>query len=293
MDKQASNTSVNPAITAVHVGYVNPLGLDWLKHHRDSGSCMQLWGASSSENSVAVYAALAGAPSDQLVPGIAIQTTYADLARISPSALWARWVGDRSECTITAREAFLAARALPAVGAIAPDSTAPDTAMLLWAMKEVLGALPERRDWLNPDAEKVMRAFVDAKRAVPVKDEQCADEASYQEVDDWLHRFIDQLADYVGACIDQSKPDAKVATVGRPRPMYQKLYDQVKVVIMRLDALCKRTAPEMQQLQGAVVAAAHKLREAGQPALAQKLEDSAAGVERALQVPTSTGESTV
>jgi hypothetical protein len=30
--------------------------------------------------------------------------------------------------------------------------------MLHWALGELLGALPERRDWFNPDAEKVLRA---------------------------------------------------------------------------------------------------------------------------------------
>lgn len=31
------------------------------------------------------------------------------------------------------------------------------TPMLKWALRELLGALPERRDWLNPDAERVLR----------------------------------------------------------------------------------------------------------------------------------------
>ena len=30
--------------------------------------------------------------------------------------------------------------------------------MLHWALGELLGTLPERRDWFNPDAEKVLRA---------------------------------------------------------------------------------------------------------------------------------------
>lgn len=32
---------------------------------------------------------------------------------------------------------------------------------LRWALGELLGALPDRRDWLNPEAEKVLRAFLD------------------------------------------------------------------------------------------------------------------------------------
>lgn len=32
--------------------------------------------------------------------------------------------------------------------------------MLNWAIRELLGSLPERRDWFNPDAEKVLRAAI-------------------------------------------------------------------------------------------------------------------------------------
>lgn len=39
--------------------------------------------------------------------------------------------------------------------------------MLHWALGELLGALPERRDWLNPDAEKVLRA-TRASLAIPI-----------------------------------------------------------------------------------------------------------------------------
>ncbi|MES2349134.1 MAG: hypothetical protein V4641_16355 [Pseudomonadota bacterium] len=41
-------------------------------------------------------------------------TTPADIARISPEALFNRWLGDRSAAVVTAREAFLGARAIAA-----------------------------------------------------------------------------------------------------------------------------------------------------------------------------------
>jgi hypothetical protein len=41
----------------------------------------------------------------------------------------------------------------------ANESTPP---MLKWALRELLGTLPERRDWFNPDAEKIMREYVNA-----------------------------------------------------------------------------------------------------------------------------------
>jgi hypothetical protein len=34
--------------------------------------------------------------------------------------------------------------------------------LLRWALRELLGALPERRDWFNPDAERVLRAVAEA-----------------------------------------------------------------------------------------------------------------------------------
>jgi len=365
MENQNDNINRGSAIGAIHVGYANPHGLDWLGHHRDTGSSTQLWGARSDANSVAVFAAVGGGEMNQIVPGIACQTTYADLARISPNALWVRWVGDRSECTINAREAFLAARSIPAAGVIPPADAAPNTAMLVWALKDMLSALPQRRDWFNPDAEKVLRAFVDAApaaqaqvlnvEAVEIRPEDLRLETwrknrggwdtrqdnccrlthvptgitvtvegddnarsvhaakaeamrklelelvarashslplvveSHKGVDEWLHSFIDQLADYVAACVEQNRPDAKPENAGRARPMYQKLYRQVRSAVMSLFELRKRAIPELTQLQGAVVAAAHKLREAGQDKLAQKLEDSAAGVELVLQAPDAEG----
>jgi hypothetical protein len=364
--EQNQDNNRSSAIGAVHVGYANPHGLDWLGHHRDTGSSTQLWGARSDANSVAIFAAVGDDNKDQLVPGIACQTTYADLARISPNALWVRWVGDRSECTIGAREAFLAARAIPVAGLIPPPDASPNTAMLVWALKDMLSALPERRDWFNPDAEKVLRAFVDAAPADPApglnvepveirpedlrletwrknrggwdtRPDNCcrlthvptgitvtvegddnarsihaakaeamrklelemvarashslpiADESN-KDVDEWLHRFIDQLAEYVDACVEQNRPDALPENAGRARPMYQKLYRHVRSAVMNLFELRKRAAPELAQLQGAVVAAAHKLREAGQGMLAQKLENSAVGVELVLQPEQSSGD---
>lgn len=46
-------------------------------------------------------------------------------------------------------------------------NSASDTAMLHWALNELLGALPARRDWLNPDAEKVLREVANATSATP------------------------------------------------------------------------------------------------------------------------------
>ena len=365
MEQKQDNSTRSAAIGAVHVGYANPHGLSWLGHHRDTGSSTQLWGARSDANSVPIFAAVGGGDMKQLVPGIACQTTYADLARISPNALWLRWVGDRSECAITAREAFLAARALPVAGSIPPADAPPDTAMLIWALKDMLSTLPQRRDWFNPDAEKVLRAFVDAAPAVPaqglnvepaeirpedlrletwrknrggwdtrqdnccrlthvptgitvtVEDDNArsihaakaeamrklelalvarathglpvADD-SHKDVDEWLQSFIDQLADYVSACVAQNRPDATLETAGRARPLYQKLYRQVRSAVMNLFELRKRSIPELAQLQGAVAAAAFKLREAGQDTLAQKLEESADGVELVLQPALPSGD---
>lgn len=365
MENQNDNSKRGFAIGAVHVGYADPRGLEWLAQHRDTGSSTQLWGARSDDNTVAVFAAVGDSNKDLLVPGIACQTTYADLARISPNALWVRWVGDRSECAITAREAFLAARALPVAGLLPPAEAAPNTAMLVWALKDMLSALPERRDWFNPDAEKVLRAFVDAAPAAPApglnvepaeirpedlrletwrknrggwdtRQDNCCRlthiptgitvtvegddnarsvhaakaeamrklelalvarashglpivEEPHKDVDEWLHNFIDQLADYVAACVAQNRPDAKPENAGRARPMYQKLYRQVRSAVMSLFELRKRAIPELAQLQGAVAAAAHKLREAGQDKLATKLEDSADRVELVLQAPDVSG----
>lgn len=56
---------------------------------------------------------LDSARADERVPGIGHPTTYRDLARLSPITLWNRWYPhDRS---VNAREAFIAARALPFV----------------------------------------------------------------------------------------------------------------------------------------------------------------------------------
>jgi hypothetical protein len=41
----------------------------------------------------------------------------------------------------------------------------PNPILLNWALRELLGALPERRDWFNPDAEKVLRAAVETNLA--------------------------------------------------------------------------------------------------------------------------------
>lgn len=39
-----------------------------------------------------------------------------------------------------------------------------EEARLKWAIKELIGALPTRRDWLSPDAEKVLREYLAGPR---------------------------------------------------------------------------------------------------------------------------------
>jgi len=55
------------------------------------------------------------------------------------------------------------AKLIAAASKPAPASAVQN--LLHWALGELLGALPERRDWLNPDAEKVLRAVRDARPA--------------------------------------------------------------------------------------------------------------------------------
>lgn len=54
----------------------------------------------------------------------------------------------------TAWGAWLAARATPVS---AEPILAPNDPMLKWAVRELMNSLPDRRDWFNPDAEKVLR----------------------------------------------------------------------------------------------------------------------------------------
>lgn len=68
-----------------------------------------------------------------------------------------------------------------------PVGAAPvPPSLLQWALRELLGALPERRDWLNPDAEKVLRVAVDnppvpAPTAAPEQVAEGADERALFE----------------------------------------------------------------------------------------------------------------
>lgn len=57
----------------------------------------------------------------------------------------------------------------------------PNAAMLRWALRELLGALPERRDWFNPDAEEILRDVL-KELATPIapKAEDARDGARYR-----------------------------------------------------------------------------------------------------------------
>lgn len=68
----------------------------------------------------AADAATRGPAADAPVPGVGHPTTYGELARLTPVQLWNRWYPrDRS---VSAREAFIAARGIPFV---APGECAP------------------------------------------------------------------------------------------------------------------------------------------------------------------------
>lgn len=56
---------------------------------------------------------------------------------------------------------LLAAAPQPAA---APFGDVERYASVKWALRELLGTLPDRRDWLNPDAEKVLRAAITATK---------------------------------------------------------------------------------------------------------------------------------
>jgi hypothetical protein len=86
-------------------------------------------------------AAPAAIDMDALVPGIPHPTTYADLARISPNALWNRWHPTSGKYP-DAKEAFIAARTIPFVPAQADHSAQaqageaalPETVAWMWEM---------------------------------------------------------------------------------------------------------------------------------------------------------------
>lgn len=240
------------------VGFVHPDGIAWLSKNQNTGSSVQLLGAPKDGADIVVYVDTADLGDAQPAAAVeAIDINPADL-RIET------WRPNRGGW-----------------------STKPDNCCRLTHVPSGITVTVEGDD----DARSVHAAKVIAMQKLELALATRAQHGQpivtdvHHEVDDWLHSFVDQLADYVGACVDQSKPDATVETVGRARPMYQKLYGQVRAAAVSLFAIRQRALPELTQLQGAVAAAAHKLREAGHTALALRLEESAAGVELVLQDP--------
>jgi hypothetical protein len=76
--------------------------------------------------------------------------TYATIA----NSMIGKTRDDNSTEYVTLADAEAAVRGLLEV--TQPEPVPPT--LLQWALRELLGALPERRDWFNPDAEKVLRA---------------------------------------------------------------------------------------------------------------------------------------
>lgn len=59
-----------------------------------------------------------------------------------------------------------------------------------WALSQILGALPQRRDWLDPDLEKMARGLVGMKKpAAPPVEEKDESFVSVQAVGDLLARI--------------------------------------------------------------------------------------------------------
>lgn len=51
---------------------------------------------------------------------------------------------------------------------VAASLLASNDSMMKWALRELISSLPQSRDWLNPDAEKILREALVATPALPV-----------------------------------------------------------------------------------------------------------------------------
>lgn len=120
MDWQAGAASVQPAAVVANdqaiIDCFTKAG-GWLGVNPDEVAR----NVQAVKHAIEQFKALAAPSSDERVPGIGHPTTYADLARLTPTQLWNRWYPEGR--SVNAKEAFIAARTIPFVAPSAPAAT--------------------------------------------------------------------------------------------------------------------------------------------------------------------------
>lgn len=159
--RDAMLSALRKAVVALAHASDNPLYMEAYEAASNAieaevASRCRVEGANTKEN---VPVELQAAPEQGAqVPSIAYPTTYADLARLTPLQLWNRWRPQGR--TVSAREAFIAAREIPFSASVAvpigKKAAAPDRKVtLLKAAYELLSKQREAGEVLNLLAETV------------------------------------------------------------------------------------------------------------------------------------------
>ena len=104
--------------------------------------------------------------SDERVPGIGHPTTFAELGSITPLQLWNRWRSNDRD--ISARDAFIAARALPFIDSRprSEDSRAKVEVAILTSLRDSVSEGYENGELMSDKDSYVRRFLEDRIRAL-------------------------------------------------------------------------------------------------------------------------------